>query len=239
MPKSVVVQGLWIGEALSTMERLSIASFLAHGHEYHLYVYGPVANVPTGTCLKDGSEVLPKSMIFQYPDRPSYAGFANYFRYKLLLDRGGWWVDTDAVCIRPFDFAEQYVFSSELRNDGTATPNSGFIKAPPGSEAMAFAWAKCLSKDPGRITWGETGPRLVTEVIRTYALHAFVRHYQTFTPVAHFEWERMLEPGWTSDFTASTYAIHLWNEKWRQAGQDKNALYPPDCLYERLKAKYL
>src|SRR5690348_5090275 len=101
-----VIQGLWVGDRLSTMERLSIASFLALGHEYHLYVYRPVANVPAGTCVKDAREILPESMIFQYRKRPSYAGFANFFRYKLLLDRGGWWVDTDAVCLRALDFAD-------------------------------------------------------------------------------------------------------------------------------------
>jgi Glycosyltransferase sugar-binding region containing DXD motif len=239
MPGNDVIQGLWIGDELSTMERLSIASFLAQGHQYHLYVYRPVSNVPLGTCLKDASEVLPESMIFQYPDYASYAGFANYFRYKLLLERGGWWVDTDAVCLRPFDFADEYVFGSELTTEATTTPTSGFIKAPAGSEAMAFAWAQCLSKDPGRLTWGETGPRLVAEVIRKYSLHAFLQDYRTFTPVAHFEWERILAPGWTDGFPALTCAIHLWNEKWRRGGQDKNALYPSDCLYEQLKAMYL
>ena len=37
------IQSLWIGGELSPMEQLSIASFLAHGHEYHLYSYGEVA----------------------------------------------------------------------------------------------------------------------------------------------------------------------------------------------------
>jgi hypothetical protein len=234
-----VIQGLWIGDELSTMERLSIASFLAHGHQYHLYVYRPVSNVPPGTCLKDAREILPDSMIFQYLDGGSYAGFANFFRYKLLLERGGWWVDTDAVCLRPFDFADEYVFGSELTREGKATPTSGFIKAPAGSKAMAFAWAHCLTKDPTRLTWGETGCRLVRGVIRKYSLHAFLQDYRTFTPVAHFEWERILAPGWTAGFPALTCAIHLWNEKWRRGGQDKNAVYPSECLYEQLKAMYL
>ncbi len=239
MPANHVIQGLWVGDELSTLERLSIASFLAQGHEYHLYVYRAVANVPPGASLKDAGEVLPESMIFQYAKHASYAGFANYFRYKLLLDRGGWWADTDAVCIQPFDFPGEYVFGSELTMEGEATPTSGFIKAPAGSPAMAFAWEQCLSKDPGRLTWGETGARLVAEVIRRYSLHAFLQDFRTFTPVAHFEWERMLEAGWIAGFPASTRAVHLWNEKWRRAGRDKNATYPADCLYERLKAMYL
>ena len=59
-----------------------------NGHEYHLYVYEDVKNVPAATTLRDGNEILPASEIFQYQGRPSYAGFANFFRYKLLLERG-------------------------------------------------------------------------------------------------------------------------------------------------------
>jgi hypothetical protein len=238
MPGNGVIQGLWVGDVLSSMERLSIASFLAQGHEYHLYVYQTIANIPPGTCLKDAREVLPESMIFQYPGFPTYAGFANFFRYKLLLDRGGWWADTDAVCLRSFDFADEYVFSSELTIRGDSTPNNGFIKAPAGSEVMAFAWEQCRQKDPSRLTWGEAGPRLMAEAIRKYDLGHFVQAPSTFTPVAHFEWERILEPGWEGSFPDSTRAVHLWNEKWRRAGRDKDARYPSDCLYERLKALY-
>ena len=43
------IQGLWIGTDLSIMERLSITSFLQQGHDYHLYVYDELPNVPAGT----------------------------------------------------------------------------------------------------------------------------------------------------------------------------------------------
>ena len=52
MPANERPSGLWVGDTLSTMERLSIASFLAQGYEYHLYVYQTVSNVPRGTILK-------------------------------------------------------------------------------------------------------------------------------------------------------------------------------------------
>ena len=38
---------------------------------------------------------------------------------------------------------------------------------------------------------------------------------------------------------AASFAVHLWNEMWRDSGQDKNAAYDPECLYEQLKKKYL
>jgi hypothetical protein len=240
MPSNrLVVQGLWIGDALSALERLSITSFLAHGQEYHLYVYGPVANVPRGTCLEDARTILPESMIFQYARYPSYAGFANYFRYKLLLERGGWWVDTDVVCLRPFDFPEDYVLGSELAGDGQATASSGVLKVPAGSAAMAFAWEQCQSKDPARLNWGETGCRLMAEAIRRHALDRFLVSCETFAPVPSYEWDRVLDPVHIPTFRQATRAVHLWNEMWRRDGRDKDARHPPGCLYERLKALYL
>jgi len=87
------IQGPWIGPELSLMEQLSISSFLQNGHDYHLYVYDEVKNIPAGTVIRNANEILPAAGMFQYKHRPSYAGFASHFRYKLLLERGGWWAD--------------------------------------------------------------------------------------------------------------------------------------------------
>src|SRR6185503_19703419 len=167
-----IVQSLWVGSELSTMEQLSIASFLRNGHEYHLYTYNELLNVPAGTTIKDANEILPSSAIFQYTRRPSYAGFSNYFRYKLLVERGGWWADSDMVCLRPFDFEEEYVFSSEM-NGGHELTNVGVIKAPIGSEAIEQACRVCESKEPSKITWGKIGPRLMSQIIEQYGLDKY------------------------------------------------------------------
>src|SRR4029079_5596934 len=153
------VQGLWIGPSLSAMEQLSLASFLANGHPYHLYVYEPVANVPPGVVIEDAEPIVPRSRAFQYTKHATWAGFANSFRYKLLLRRGGWWAYADLICLRPFDFEEDQVFSSEL-SVGRQRVNIGAIKVPAGSELMQFMWDQSQKKDPAKLVWGETGPTL-------------------------------------------------------------------------------
>lgn len=233
-----VIQGLWIGPELSLMEQLSLSSFLKNGHEYHLYVYDEVKNVPAGTTVKDGNEILPASDIFQYTGRPSYAGFSNFFRYKLLLERGGWWADTDTVCLKPFDFSEDYVFSSEI-SKGVEVVNCGLIKAPIRSEVMGWAWNVCQTKDSGQLVWGETGPELIAEAVKKFSLEKFKKPYHFFCPLAFFEWQKVLEPGLEPALDDPVYAIHLWNDKWRAAGQDKDAQYPENCLYEKLKRRYI
>ena len=52
-------------------------------------------------------------------------------------------------------------------------------------------------------------------------------------------WRRVLDPSAPWQFPPETRAIHLWNEQWRRAGQDKDAHYDVTCLYERLKQCYL
>ena len=237
-PSNRVIQGLWIGAELSMMEQLSIASFLGNGHEYHLFVYDDVKNIPAGTVVRDGNEILPSSSIFKYRDRPSYAGFSNFFRYKLLLERGGWWADTDTVCLKAFDFEDEYVFSTEM-SKGAEVVNCGVIKVPAHSELMRYAWETCKTKRPEQIVWGETGPRLMAQAVANFSLAGFRKPYFYFCPLGFWEWGKLLEPSEQSIVAEDSYAIHLWNEKWREVDQDKNGSYDAGCLYEQLKQKYL
>jgi hypothetical protein len=220
------------------MERLSAASFMAHGHEYHLYVYDAVGGVPPGVVLRDANEILPASMIFQYAHSKSYAGFANHFRYRLLFDKGGWWADTDLVCLKPFAFPDEYVFSSE-EHQGAPFINNGVMKAPAGNELLAHLCGVCRAKDPEQLLWGETGPKLLNEAVRQFGLERHVQPPAAFCPFGYLEWEAALDPDARHAFGEATHAVHLWNEMWRRAGRDKNAPHHPDCLYERLKRKYL
>ena len=73
-----IIQGLWVGPELSVMEQLSVSSFLRHGHQYHLYVYGDVKNIPAGAVVKDGNEILPSSRIFQYKQQRKLLGLLKF-----------------------------------------------------------------------------------------------------------------------------------------------------------------
>lgn len=235
---SDLIQSLWIGPTLSVMERLAITSFQRHGHDFHLYVYDEVAGVPAGTVLRDAREILPSTAIFQYRDHASYGGFANSFRYKLLAERGGWWVDADVVCLRPFTGFPAHVFASEVTHDGEVAANC-VIKAPAGSEIMVRAWEACQQKDPQTLAWGETGPRLLGSLIRQMDREDDRVAPSVFCPLPFDQWATVLaaDPPWTPP--AASHGLHLWNEMWRRAGRDKEAAVPPGCCYARLCAAVL
>lgn len=227
---------LWIGPRLSAMEQLSLTSFVQNGHEVDLYTYGDVANVPEGVTVRDGNEILPASMIFVYREQRSYSGFSNYFRYRMLLERGGAWADTDMVALRPFDFDSDHVFSSEISR-GSQWVNTGFIQAPAGSPAIQRAWDLCSAKDPSQIVWGETGPTLFRHVIESLGMQNHVLPPEAFCPIPYPLWQSLLDPD-APALPSNAMAVHLWNEMWRRNDKDKDAEYDPRCVYEQLKARY-
>ena len=237
-----IIQSLWVGERLSTMERLCLSSFVKNGHEVHLYTYSDVEGIPEGVQVKDGSEILPEDMIFMYKEHKSYSAFSNYFRYKLLLDKGGYWVDTDMVCLKKFDFPTPFVFSSEevlpLGQNNTHI-NAGVIKTPKGSLPPKHAFDTCMAKEKDKLVWGEIGPRLVKSTVEKFNLLNFVKGYEVFCPIPGCQWMIMIDPRYEFTFPETTYGVHLWNEMWRREGADKDGQYHPDTLYEQFKKKYL
>jgi len=145
----VVVQSLWVGNRLSRMEEKSIKSFLKLGYTYHLYTYEKVKNVPKGTIIKNGNDVMPKNEIFSL--KSSFLPFSDIWRYKLLYEKGGYWVDLDMIALKVFDFDKDYVFSSErtIQEGAYASKakyvvNIGVLKSPPKSEFYKELYEKSL-----------------------------------------------------------------------------------------------
>lgn len=234
-----IIQGLWIGDRLTTMEQLSLRSFLAHGHEYHLYAYDHIDGVPPGVRLQDAEAVLPRSMVFQYREYPSYAGFSNHFRYKLLYDKGGWWADMDVICLRPFTFDSECVMAAERDVTGREFVTNAVVRMPKASRMMERALEICHSKNTADLHWGETGPTLVHQLACRMSLWSHVQQADVFCPIDPFRWYDLLLPKRRFDLLEQAAAVHMWNEMWRRNGVEKDDVYAPGCLYERLKRQYL
>jgi hypothetical protein len=241
------IQMLWIGPRFSTLERLSVASFLANGHPVHLYAYGPIEGVPAGTTLLDARAVYPESAIYTYPEgwgKGSPAAFANQFRYRLLFEHGGAWSDTDMVCLRPFTFLDELPIATASQRmppangqPGEVRCNPCFINAPKGHPALGECLERCLAHDPAALKWGATGPDLVTEAFVNRGLASSVLLPDVLCPVDFWRVTELC----TRPFLphAMSHAVHLWNEMWRFARLDKDGSYPPGSGFETLKRRYL
>jgi mannosyltransferase OCH1-like enzyme len=187
---------------------------------------------------------LPESQIFTYQQgagKGSFAGFANFFRYQLLLQTGGWWVDTDLICLKPFDFQTEYVFASEWTTDipASSMATNSVIKAPQASDFAQYCWQACQAQDIGQLAWGVTGPALAQQAIADLQLQAYVQPPDLFCPILYTHILDLIDPHKNPEsILESSYAIHLWNEMWRRHGIDKNQSFDSHCLYEQLKSRY-
>ena len=226
-----VIQTLWIGE-LSPLEETCIRSFVQQGHELHLYVYQRPAMAPAGVQLRDAGEILPSSAIFRNQigrGRGSYACFADLFRYKLLQQRGGWWVDADICCLRAFDFAAPYVFVAE--GDHVA---NGVIKAPAGCELMRRCYEEAVCYNHRRVVWNELGG-IFSRAVHDLHLTEYVLPSRVFSPIAFSEIVDHVRGRRRCDIPSDSHAVHLYQEMWRRNRLNKYHEYPADSIYERLR----
>lgn len=238
-----VIQSLWYGDDLSNMEIISIKSFLEHGHTYHLYTYNDINNMPDGVIVKDGNDILPEDNICFYqsgPGKGSVSLFSNYFRFELLKKYGGWWADTDVVCLKPLDFDTECVIASAVvKPDGKVGMASAIIKSPPDG----FMVSRCLeiinSKDKDKVKWGQVAARPMERVVRNNkdSIGQYVVPPEALHPIPWFEFWKVIAP--ESPNLKGSYAVHLSNELWRRNDLDKNGDYPKNSLYEQWKGKYL
>ena len=239
-----IINGLWIGRPLGLMEQLSITSFLRNGHEYHLYCYEEIANIPAGTIIHNAAAILPASEIFYYSSgegRGSVSAFSNFFRYKLLLEKGGWWVDTDVVCLRPFDFEEPIVLASERTETGIqkTQTTTAVLKLPKNHLLARVCYEAASRQDRAKLDWGQTGPQLLDMAARENGLQHFVKAPNVFCPVDHWKWRSLLSKNpFMRPVTDESHAIHLWHERWRRAGIKMDATLNDKTPFARLLSRY-
>jgi hypothetical protein len=238
---------LWVEGHLSTLERLSITSFLHHGYDVHLYVYRDVSGIPAGTRVLDGRSVLPEKAICYYgPGAGDGAGsvalFSNLFRYQLLMQGGGIWSDTDVICLRSLDSVlnRDYLFASEHvdRSHERHLVNNCFMKVPASSPFIQECVSVSQDVDPSQVKWGELGPGLVTAMTTKHSLQGYVTVPAVFSPIDYWDIHRLLQSG-APAMNQETLAVHCFNEIWRRLKIDKDGDYPASALIERLKTRYL
>ena len=254
------IQSLWIGDRLSRIERLSIRSFLAHGHDYHLYLYSDVDGIPEGVTVQDANAIIPRKYIFRTAG--SLSIFADWFRQELLFAHGGYWADLDIVCLKPLDFQEPIVLG---KVDGSRVSNA-LMRFPPHhhvtraladlsrepNTVLPFDSARdrrrkrirkyLLGNRRNNIEWGEaSGPTGFTKMLRHHGLLTSAKPYYYFHPLHFSFWMCAFDDTFRdgADLFGSSYCVHLWNEKIRRTrGVDKNGPFLPTSLVQRLMERY-
>jgi hypothetical protein len=248
-----VVNMRWVDGRLGPVERACMRSVLRHGHRLVLWHYFPLERVPEGAELQDGDAVVSRERLIRHKATGSWSLFSNLFRYELLRQGLGLWLDCDCYLLKAvtwdggllagFD-ANGQVASGVL---GLAADSPlldrliGYFDArdvPPWLPLryrLRFGIQRLLHGKfrIEEMPWGNLGPRAVTAMIAQFGLMDQIKPVETFYPWSWQEADLVFEPEEqvTARIAPSTVALHLYNEMIRTR---KNALPPRGSFLERL-----
>jgi len=225
---------LWIGPRLTWLERLSLSSWLAHGHRVILWAYESIDDVPAGVQLADAEAVLPKNSITRHRQTGSVAFFSNRFRYYLLQRQPATWMDADLVLLRSVDPTPAHLFGWET---ATAICNAvmrlpcespvledliGLTDAAvpvPGWWGPKYKLRQRLRGLVGwqhrgeDMNWGSFGPIALTYFIKRRNLTNWALPIESFYPI---HWDNFLlffasPDAISARITDKTIGVHLWS----------------------------
>lgn len=210
------------------MEVLCIASYLSCNHPFVLYTYTPQdASMLYLTerlqfhknfsnfSIKNANEIVSQDKLF-FDDRGEVgiAAFSDYIRYHILYKEGGWWVDTDTICVQNLESLDSpFVFASERERDGSIVPTTCVIKAPKDSPILLKVIqemeqiisnkknkAKLKLKNilkfdfSTKVKWGIIGPLFLGDFIVRHKLENYVVDAKYFCDINWFETKNFITP---------------------------------------------
>ena len=229
----MIVNTIWIGRELGPIHTACLRSFLRHGHDVVLHAYGRPDDTPNGVRLFDASKLMKEEEIVLHKGTGSLTLAADRYRYRLLREGMGLYVDCDMYCMKPFPESE-YTFGWE----DDETINNAVLNAPYDSAFLQHVLS--AAEDPYFIPlwrkkrktlyartrkaigfpihvsqhkWGTIGPRLVSHYVKELGLTEKARPIDAFYPVYFKQLDLLYEKGlkMRDITTPRTYGVHLYN----------------------------
>jgi len=263
--KNVEVNGLWVSDnnKLSDISLICINSYLRHGHKFVLWSYSKnLENIPEGCVLKDASEILEEK--FAYKDViNSYGHFSDWWRWKFLYDKGGFWTDMDVCCLSE-EIPERKGFHICSMTDSLFDAMVGTLMIPKGYSVSYKMLEIC--KEPYKITEFDLGQlRMLKEgvlrqwntredllknavypstyrcfghVLKKYGVNKKVLlPHDTIYPITYENIKKLTTPNLKlKDFlTENTCAVHLWGSHHAQYIEIYKSL---PCIMSELYFEY-
>ena len=218
----------WAKGEASELEYLCMKSFIDKNYRLLVWSYDDALELPCGATLRDANEVINESKLF-LNRQGSYAGFSDFFRYKVLNLYGGLYADTDVIAVRSAEELPRHQFlvaeHCRQKNAFKLFINGNVIYNPSPSRGniidLALAYTRRFPKND--IEWSEIGPALLSAIVSIYPRHDFVIQPPSFAnPIPWWDCPQKLLEVDDGSFNEQCFFFHCYNETWRRAGVDKN-----------------
>lgn len=124
------VASLWVGDALTWLHELCLASYVHFGHEVVLFHTGQTAPVvPAGVTTRASRDIWDHTA--EGHENAPAAMLSDLFRLHLMKQTDMIWIDTDMLCLRPMPEAEFYAGFEQA-----GAINGAVLRLPKDSEAL-------------------------------------------------------------------------------------------------------
>ena len=152
----VRIQTLWIGKTMPMINHHCLKSMTKY-HTVEIYTYSKIENLPQntdhGVIIKDANEIIEEKDLF-YFNETDIAPFSDLFRFKLLLLKGGYWLDLDIFLLKPINYKmNEFIVGSErtmlvgaFKSKNPYKANIGFLKAKRKSKFYERIVEECEKK---------------------------------------------------------------------------------------------
>ncbi|MBI3699079.1 MAG: hypothetical protein HY242_01360 [Afipia sp.] len=229
------VRTFWHGDSIGPYQLLCLRSFADHGHRVEVFSYNLNLIVPKWVTLRDAAEILPEEDVLKsFGDRSAID--ANRFRWAMLSELGGWWIDPDVVLLKP-DLPDSEIFMGNL--DAFGMLPTTVLRFPPGHKLVEEAVVRSKSTDVGQPD--RAGSEMLTVLAGENDVDLANEPNRSLGPISWFNVLDLFNPSKAVEMAeriANERFLHLQNDVWRRAGIHPWLAPPAGAFLDALLARY-
>jgi len=203
----------------------AVVSMRAAGHPVRVWSYSPEKLgflIPHGIELRSADDVLSRRLFDRIVAGSEIRYFSDIFRYAVLYEHGGLWMDCDIVMLRPFPFRGEHFFNMQWHGGNVGHYICGnVIYARQHSPHLRNLYEIAIGRffDARERVFGEVGPKLLSDYFASAegaALRKWLFSPVFFNPIDWTEVDRFDLPlAALADYLNDerVFGVHLWNAR--------------------------
>ena len=214
---------------------VATASMRAAGHPVRVWSYSPQKLgflLPLGIEVRPAEDVMPRDLFQRIVAGSEIRYFSDIFRYAVLYEHGGLWMDTDVILLRPFPFRGDYFLNLQWRGAHQGHFICGNVMfAMPHSRHLRSLYETSIDRcfQSGGKKFGDIGPKLLSDYVMSDAgseLRDWLFSPMLFNSIDWTEVEKFNQPlGELADYLNDerVFGVHLWNARTNAQSRDESS----------------
>ena len=240
-----MINFFWHGD-ISDIQKLCWNSFLNFHNNINIWCYDEIKDYEK--FCKDANQILPQDELF-YANNPwgevekkeFVAPFSDIFRYKLMNDYCGWYVDSDMICLKKLPKIAGTHLNSEYNENKIRVLRNSVLYSDKTNNIFGKMFRDIIKRPHYQDTFqGEWG---FEDFLEKYKItNSFEPIFSN--PIEWYDIEKIVKDDFK--FGKKTYMVHLFNVMWKNGLWSKESIktislknYSKNSFYGKIKRKYL